>query len=36
MEESGGIKVFFNQFKKQLPDELWDEYEALVKRLKNG
>ena len=33
-EELKGIKKFFEQFKKDLPDELWDEYHALVKRLK--
>lgn len=32
--ELKGIKDFFNQFKKDLPRELWEEYDALYKRLK--
>ena len=34
-EELKGIKRFFKTFKKDLPDELWQEYEALFQRLKN-
>jgi phosphoenolpyruvate carboxykinase (GTP) len=34
LEELKGIKKFFMQFKKDLPVELWAEYEALNKRLK--
>ncbi|MCX5709613.1 MAG: phosphoenolpyruvate carboxykinase (GTP) [Candidatus Omnitrophica bacterium] len=33
-EESKGIKGFFKQFHKDLPKELWDEFELLQKRLK--
>jgi len=33
LEELKGIKVFFKQFKKDLPQELWQEYEDLKKRL---
>jgi len=32
-EELKGIKEFFRQFKKDLPDELWQEYHNLQKRL---
>jgi phosphoenolpyruvate carboxykinase (GTP) len=32
--ELSGIESFFKQFKKDLPDELWDEFEALKDRLK--
>ena len=35
MEELKGVKKFFQQFKKDLPEELWQEYEALQERLKN-
>ena len=34
LEELKGIKKFFLQFKKDLPEELWKEYEALKVRLK--
>jgi phosphoenolpyruvate carboxykinase (GTP) len=34
LEELKGVKEFFQQFKKDLPKELWNEYEELVKRLK--
>jgi len=34
LEELKRIKKFFKQFKKDLPEELWQEYEALSKRLK--
>lgn len=34
-EELKGIKRFFKQFKKDLPKELWHEYEALADRLKS-
>jgi phosphoenolpyruvate carboxykinase (GTP) len=33
LEELEGIKRFFKQFKKDLPEELWDEYEALKARI---
>jgi len=33
-EELKGIKNFFKQFHKDLPKELWDEFELLQKRLK--
>jgi phosphoenolpyruvate carboxykinase (GTP) len=33
-EELKGIKTFFKKFKKDLPLELWQEYEALAQRLK--
>jgi phosphoenolpyruvate carboxykinase (GTP) len=37
LEELKGIKKFFRLFKKDLPAELWQEYEALTARLKpNG
>ncbi|MCK9602944.1 MAG: phosphoenolpyruvate carboxykinase (GTP) [Candidatus Omnitrophica bacterium] len=35
LEEVKGIKKFFEQFKKDLPKELWQEYEALSMRLKS-
>jgi phosphoenolpyruvate carboxykinase (GTP) len=35
LEELKGIKRFFSQFKKDLPCELWQEYNALQKRLKS-
>jgi phosphoenolpyruvate carboxykinase (GTP) len=34
-EELKSIKPFFSQFKGDLPKELWDEYKALEKRLKD-
>ncbi len=36
LEELKGIKKFFRQFKKDLPAELWQEYEALSNRLKSN
>lgn len=33
LQELKGIKSFFKQFKKDLPQELWQEYEALFSRL---
>ena len=33
-EELKGIKIFFKQFKKDLPLQLWQEYEELSARLK--
>lgn len=35
LEELKGIKKFFKSFKKDLPEELWQEYEALSGRLKS-
>ena len=35
LEELKDIKKFFGQFKKDLPPELWREYDALSKRLKS-
>ncbi len=35
LEELRAIKVFFKQFKKDLPPQLWQEYEALQQRLKS-
>src|SRR3989338_1865206 len=35
LEELKGIKEFFGQFKKDLPPELWQEYESLEERLRN-
>jgi len=29
------IQTFFRQFKKSLPRELWEEYEAMLRRLKS-
>jgi len=34
LEELKGVKEFFKQFKKDLPLELWQEYDALAARLK--
>jgi phosphoenolpyruvate carboxykinase (GTP) len=34
--ELTGIKKFFKQLKKDLPQELWQEYEDLSKRLKES
>ena len=34
LEELKGIKKFYQMFKKDLPKELWQEYEALLARLK--
>ncbi len=36
MAELKGIKKFFSQFKKDFPDELWEEYENLQKRVKSN
>jgi phosphoenolpyruvate carboxykinase (GTP) len=36
LEELKGIKKFFKQFKKDLPEELWQEYEGLNRRLKTN
>ncbi len=36
LEELKGIKTFFEQFKKDLPEELWQEYSALKKRLESN
>jgi phosphoenolpyruvate carboxykinase (GTP) len=36
LEELKGIKEFFGQFKKGLPQELWREYAALEERLKTA
>jgi phosphoenolpyruvate carboxykinase (GTP) len=33
--ELSSVEAFFKQFKNDLPDELWDEFEALKSRLKN-
>jgi phosphoenolpyruvate carboxykinase (GTP) len=33
-EELKGIKIFFKQFKKDLPPEFWQEYRDLAERLK--
>jgi phosphoenolpyruvate carboxykinase (GTP) len=35
LEELKGINLFFKQFKKDLPKELWQEYEGLKKRLES-
>jgi len=35
LEELKDIKKFFMQFKKDLPSELWQEYRALLERLKS-
>jgi len=32
-DELEGIKLFFKQFKKDLPEELWQEYEGLKRRI---
>jgi len=34
LQETKGIKNFFSLFKKDLPEELWQEYKNLVDRLK--
>jgi len=34
LEELKGINKFFGDFKKDLPKELWDEYKALIERLR--
>lgn len=34
IEELKGIRKFFQEFKKDLPKELWEEYESLKKRIK--
>jgi phosphoenolpyruvate carboxykinase (GTP) len=34
LEEMKGVKKFFEEFKSDLPQELWDEYETLLARLK--
>jgi phosphoenolpyruvate carboxykinase (GTP) len=34
LEELKGVNKFFKEFKKDLPKELWDEYEKLSNRLK--
>jgi GTP-dependent phosphoenolpyruvate carboxykinase len=36
LEELKGINRFFKTFKKEFPQELWKEYEALQERLKKG
>jgi phosphoenolpyruvate carboxykinase (GTP) len=36
LEELEGIKTFFKQFGKDLPEELWSEYERLSSRLKTN
>jgi phosphoenolpyruvate carboxykinase (GTP) len=36
LEELKGIKTFFRQFKKDLPQELWQEYEDLKMRLESN
>ena len=36
LEELKGIKKFFRQFKRDLPIELWQEYEGLSNRLKSN
>lgn len=36
LEELKGIKPFFKQFKKDLPEELWSEYGQLLDRLKTN
>lgn len=35
LEELKGVKQFFQQFKKDLPQELWEEYQDLSSRLKD-
>ena len=35
LEELKGVKKFFQQFKKNLPQELWQEFELLQERLKS-
>jgi phosphoenolpyruvate carboxykinase (GTP) len=34
LEELKGVNKFFGDFNKDLPKELWDEYEGLIERLK--
>jgi len=34
LEELKGVNKFFGDFKKDLPQELWDEYKALIERLR--
>lgn len=36
LEELKGVKKFFQQFKKDLPPELWQEYEGALSRLKSN
>ena len=36
LEELKGIRKFFQQFKKDMPAQLWDEYKNLEKRLKSN
>ncbi|MDP2923875.1 MAG: phosphoenolpyruvate carboxykinase (GTP) [Candidatus Omnitrophota bacterium] len=36
LEELKGIKKFFQQFRKNLPQDLWQEYEDLTSRLKSN
>jgi phosphoenolpyruvate carboxykinase (GTP) len=36
LEELKGIRKFFQQFKKDMPVQLWDEYKNLEKRLKSN
>ena len=35
LEELKGVKIFFKTFKKELPEELWQEYEEFLLRLKS-
>jgi len=35
LEEQKSVKKFFQQFKKDLPEQMWQEYQALQKRLKD-
>jgi phosphoenolpyruvate carboxykinase (GTP) len=35
LEELKGVKDFFEGFKKDLPEELWQEYKELTRRLKS-
>ncbi len=35
IDDLAGVKDFFKKFKKDLPEELRDEYEALIRRLKS-
>jgi len=35
LEELKGVKIFFKTFKKDLPEELWQEYEEFLLRLKS-
>jgi GTP-dependent phosphoenolpyruvate carboxykinase len=36
LEELRSIKIFFKQFKKDLPAQLWEEYDNLHARLKSN